>query len=123
MSSGTAKDSICPRGWILATNYGNKSYSNLISSVYGGIINTSWIDKKSDSILIYNPLSFLRSGDFGHYNGSGLKGGRNISGSYWESRTASTTNAYSLFFNSTLLYPQSGRDRGYGFSVRCVSKS
>ena len=121
MSSGDAPDSICPRGWILATYSGNKSYYNLISDVYGRINGSA--NYNADSIL-HIPLSFLRSGNYNYDGGS--RNNRNSNGNYWESRTYLNSNvpyAYYLVFFSTNLNPQNGNNRGNGFSVRCVSRS
>ena len=125
MSSGDAPDSICPRGWILATYDGNKSYYNLISSVYRSTNGKSYIandggTKNADTSLLYSPLSFLRSGYY--YWESASRDNRSSLGGYWESRSYSSITARLLYFLSTHLYPQDYDVRGYGFSVRCDAR-
>ena len=115
MSSGDAPDSICPRGWILATYDGNKSYKNLIIDVYG----RENANPNRDTGILYLPLSFLRSGNYNYSNGN--KDNRGSDGYYWESRIASATYSNYLYFNSARLGPQNGTSRGHGFSVRCLS--
>ena len=118
--SGTAEDSICPKGWMLPTYDGNKSYYNLIINVYGGINrNPALSNSQADGYILNNPLSFFRSGYY--YWESASRNSRGSRGYDWESRIVSATNSNYLSFYSTYLYPQDGTSRGYGFSVRCVS--
>ena len=120
-----AKDSICPRGWQLPTydTTDPKSYYNLIVRVYGGN-NRPYANRLdgtlADSILLSQPLSFLRSGSYSWQSAS--RNNRGSNGFYWESRILSVSNANSLNFYSSYLNPQSSNTRGYGFSVRCVSR-
>ena len=118
-ASGTAEDSICPKGWMLPTYDGNKSYYNLIINVYGGIEIANISNSQADEYILNNPLSFFRSG---HYRWeSASRSYRGSRGNYWESHIASNTYSNYLGFTSTNLAPQRGNNRGYGFSVRCVS--
>ncbi|MBQ6570732.1 hypothetical protein IJI02_00065 [Candidatus Saccharibacteria bacterium] len=117
-----AKDSICPRGWQLPTydTTDPKSYYNLIIRVYGGTYRANISGSLADSILLSQPLSFLRSGNY--YWQTASRNDRGSNGFYWESRILSVSNANSLNFYSSYLNPQSSNTRGYGFSVRCVSR-
>ena len=45
---------------------------------------------------------------------------RGASGYYWSSGFNSASNAYTLYFGSANVYPQSSDDRRYGFTVRAV---
>jgi uncharacterized protein (TIGR02145 family) len=56
------------------------------------------------------------------YRASGFLSHQGPYAYYWAS-TPNGTNAYSLFFNSTDLYPQYGSNRADGFSVRCFQNS
>ena len=124
-NGNVAKDSICPRGWQLPTydTTDPKSYYNLIVRVYGGN-NRPYANRLdgtlADSILLSQPLSFLRSGDYNWQTAS-----RNLRGSYgyyWGSRIFSVADANSLSFDSSGLDPQPNYNRGTGFSVRCVAR-
>ena len=68
-----------------------------------------------DTILQLPPLAFLRSGDYG-YSGGGLSN-RTSDGYYWSDRLSN-----SLDFSSSVLRPQGGSARGYGFSLRCLAR-
>ena len=41
---------------------------------------------------------------------------------YWSSSTVSSSNAYTLSYSSSGLYPASQLSRYYGFSLRCVAR-
>lgn len=49
--------------------------------------------------------------------------GQGIYGCYWSSTAYSADSAYYLYFSSSLLIPQDGLHRAYGFSVRCFKNS
>ena len=80
---------------------------------------TSNCESNTDSGLLSNPLSFLRSGSFAWYYAGQY--GRGGNGYYWSLRSASTTGSNTLGFSSTYLYPQYSSNRGDGFAVRCES--
>ena len=107
-------NSICPKGWQLPPNAGNKSYNTLIRTAYN-ISSTT-----SDSQILNSPLSFVRLGDY--YYGSGLLDTRGNLGNYWSSTAYSSNLGHNLYFNSERLSPQDGGGRAYGYSVRCVSR-
>lgn len=44
-------------------------------------------------------------------------------GYYWSAASYSTTNSYSLLFNSSSLNPRDNYNKGAGFAVRCVASS
>ena len=46
----------------------------------------------------------------------------NIGGRHWGSSPFSATHGYSLFFNSSAVYPSDTLNRAYGFLVRCVKE-
>ena len=121
-NGNVAKDSICPRGWQLPTydTTDPKSYYNLIIRVYGGTYRANISGSLADSILLSQPLSFLRSGYY--YWQAASRNARGSYGYYWESRIYSVTSAYNLNFYSSNLTPQNNSNRGSGFSVRCVAR-
>ena len=110
----TVGDSICPKGWQLPLNANNKSFNNLIRTVYGiSATNT-------DASVIAEPLHFIRSGGYS-WNGGSL----NLQGAYgnfWSAAAKDGTNAYNLNFNSSNLNPQNTNNKGNGLTVRCVAR-
>jgi len=61
-------------------------------------------------------------GGFYRYNNGNLDD-RGSDGGYWESKVNNATLTYYLSFASTGLYPQYNyRDKGVGFSARCVAR-
>ena len=114
-TSTTVGDSICPKGWQLPLNENNKSFNNLIRTVYG-ISSTT-----SDASVIAEPLHFIRSGYYSWSGGSLNNQGTN--GNYWSaSATSTATNAYNLNFNASNLNPQNANNKGNGLTVRCVAR-
>lgn len=112
-----AADSICPKGWELPRNSGNKSFQNLMATTYG--MPTGGGLTNGDSGVQAEPLAFLRSGFYGWGNG-GLYN-RGGGGNFWSSHTYSTYGSHYLYFGSTYLGPQGGGGKGNGFAVRCVA--
>ena len=111
-SSGTAPNSICPKGWQLPPSSGNKSYNTLFTS-YG-----------SSNGLLYGaqdirlaPLYFVYGG---YVSSSSLYDAGSV-GYYWSSTAYNSSNAYYLYF-TTSVYPSNGYLRSSGFSVRCVAR-
>lgn len=61
-------------------------------------------------------LGFVRSGSVN----SGSLYNAGYSANYWSSTVESSSNARSLYFVSTFVYPANNSNRSNGFSVRCV---
>ena len=118
-SSGTASDSICPKGWRLPGYEGSGSYYDLTQIYDNGATDSTAKDLK-DTFLQINPLSFLRAGYLSIGDGSVYV--RASGGYYWSSRRSSQTNAYLLLFHSGALDPQYDNSRGTGRSVRCLAR-
>ena len=118
-SSGTASDSICPKGWRLPGSSGEDSYSELFQKYTS---HSAWdtIPANADTAVQINPLNFLRSGYYNYDSGS--LNYRTSRGYYWSGHYYSITNSHLLDFYSTRLYPQVGYDRGYGYSLRCLAR-
>jgi hypothetical protein len=55
----------------------------------------------------------------GRYNGTTLES-RGTYGYYWSASVGDSTSAYSLYFNSSFVYPQNYIGRYRGFTVRPV---
>ena len=117
-SSGTASDSICPKGWRLPGYSGSGSYLELLKPYSNRSGNTGDL-VQSDTVMQISPLSFLRSGDYGC--DSGALNSRTSRGFYWSGHFYSYADSRNLRFYSTYLYPQYGDYRGLGFSLRCLA--
>ena len=77
-----------------------------------GVAGRKFMKKTDHSIYVFFPAS-------GYYSGTSLNF-RGSYGYYWSSSWDSSTNAYSLYFDSSSVYPQRSSSRRYGFSVRAV---
>ena len=119
--------SICPAGWRLPVGMTAAStsgdYANLIYSA--GIVSAKSTSTSSQSYatngfvnIRAEPLWFVRSG----YVYSGALNDAGSYGYYWSSSVYSSNSAYSLYFGSSRVYPQSRSDRYNGNSVRCVAR-
>ena len=137
---GSAKDSICPKGWQLPingadrsntdTNFEDKSWFNLIKGSYGLITKTG--DQSASGANPFNsaaepanrmqevPLSIILSGLYNWVKGTADNRGSN--GYYWASTPSSSASARRLAFSSTSVVPQGGGNKVNGFTVRCVAR-
>ena len=105
--------SICPKGWRLPPNGGNKSYYNLLVTTLHLTSSTAYATMQNPP---YNfPLS-------GNTYGEGI-GSVGYFGYFWSSTAYDEETAYRLIFGSSDLNPQVDVDKGYGYSVRCVFRS
>lgn len=102
-----ATSSICPKGWILPPNSGERSYYNLITTKLGGA---------SSATLQGTPYNFPLSG---YTYGAGIS---NVGsgGYFWSSTAYNNTDAYRLYLDTSSVDPQGNRSKGRGSSVRCV---
>ena len=114
-NSGTATQSICPKGFKLPPDSGVGSYSTLIGS-YG--IDS---DIVGGTAMRSAPLFFVRSG---FVVPTEYLANAGYGGYYWSSVARSTPEAYSLFFASDSVNPLDDfSTRPDGYSVRCVAPS
>lgn len=105
LTSNSANQSICPKGWRLPTT---SDYQNLTSGI------------SSSELLITAPYNFTKAGYAGGGNKIGYAGGTAY---YWASTIVNDTNAYSLDFDASRIIANSSTNaRFYGFSVRCVAR-
>ncbi len=122
-----ASNSICPKGWRLP----NASQTDNVNNEFGKMLYQAEITAKvsagNDSVgyttggfnkLRSNPYYFVRSSDI---NGDTLSS-PGVYGLYWSSTVSSSTFAYSLGFNGTVIFPARNNDRHLGRSVRCVAR-
>ncbi|MCQ2049409.1 MAG: fibrobacter succinogenes major paralogous domain-containing protein [Candidatus Saccharibacteria bacterium] len=105
--------SICPAGWRLPHGYQSVQGNDFatLNTAYGGATN-------SDSVLLANPLFFVRGGLV--YSGS-LSNSADL-GYYWSSTAYSATYADGFSFYSGYVYTSDSYSRYYGFSVRCLAR-
>ena len=119
-SSGTASDSICPKGWRLPEYEKEGSYLELLKP-YSNRSKDINDMVQIDTILQLTPLALLRSGRCGY--DSGQPDNQYYYRFYWSSYFASAANySSSLVFNSKTIMLQNGRERGHGFSLRCLAR-
>ena len=116
--SGTASDSICPKGWRLPGYSGSGSFLELLKPYSNRTVNASGLENL-DTVAQISSLTFIYSGDIS-YSSGGLAGFS--SGLYWSNRSYVYYGSYLLSFDSTHFTPQNGGDRGYGLTLRCLAR-
>ena len=124
-----ASSSICPKGWRLP----NASQTDNVNNEFGRMLYgegiTAALSNGNESVGYYNgvtsfnklrsnPYYFVRSGDIFGSTLSNL----GVFGVYWSSTVSSSTSAYYLSFNGTVIYPARYDVRYLGCSVRCVAR-
>ena len=116
---GEAPDSICPKGWRMVENEGEKSWINLFAEYYGVTKTGEFSDP--DTMAIVSVFNFLRSG---YYHWNGVLSYRSFDSRYWSAHTySSSSHAYTYHSYSSWLYYQDGGNKGIGFSLCCVAKN
>ena len=124
--------SVCPKNWRLPKSGNQSDTSNptttgykkgdfyKLATAYGANLESSYYQNTTAFNTNAGPgtlPNFLRAG---RYNSSSFYNGGTY-GYYWSSSSYSSTHAYYLLFNSSLVYSADRRgSRCYGFSVRCV---
>ena len=113
----TAPDtSICPKGWTLPTNGDegvNKSWAKLMDA-YG--VTTGAILKDNTPDLGFSQYYGTWSW---HFKSERYQGGN---GYFWSGTPSSETDAYHLYYWASSINPQHYNTKGYGFSIRCVTR-
>ena len=123
--------SICPTGWQIPL--GNTSTGDIEqgeSDTANRVGGFSYLDRKmggtgktqstaADSLRWRKyPVNFVYSG----YVGSGSVNDRGFLGLYWSSTANSSSYAYDLYFNNSIVYPgTSYGDKYLGRAIRCVA--
>ncbi|MBR3204620.1 hypothetical protein IKF81_02985, partial [Candidatus Saccharibacteria bacterium] len=94
----------------------SKSWVNLLFTSY------SLQDNDSASSLNAHktPLSLVYSGNYDWVDGNLY--GRGSGGRFWSSTPYSAAGAHFLGFYSTRLIPQTGSNKIYGLTIRCVEQ-
>ena len=124
MGSGSpedAPDSICPRGWRLPANSGDKSFQNLMVTVYQLLTTPGTGNASARDKLLKKPFSYAYSGFYEFINGNIYLQNNDLY--LWGSEAQDTTIAHRLYVSSdTSVMPQNNGRKPYGFSVRCVNR-
>ena len=120
-ASVVAPSSICPAGWKLPTGSGEKSYLNLISTVYQFDIDNG--NPTGATALQSAPFNFNLPGAYRYDRG--VTYGQSSNGHYWTSM-AERDNSYSdsavqFSLNSSEIDPDFELDKSYGYTIRCVA--
>ena len=117
-ASTTIEDSICPYGWRLPVDGGtstDKSWTKLLSSAGSTDDTSAWstaVQRAPYSLIIATAIN-PKTGN-PHVTGIGY---------FWTATAVDNVNAYHLHLSASAVRPQSGdAGKGWGFSVRCVSR-
>ncbi len=102
---------VCPKGFTLPTS---SDYSSLTTTY--NITNSYTGSTK----LRQSPLDFVYTGYYSYLNGSLANVGS--LGRYWSRTALSGSDAYHLYFSSSVVRPQYNYNRGNGFALRCVGR-
>ena len=118
---GEAPDSICPKGWRMVGNEGEKSWMNLFARYYGGTHqDANSIGVNIDTHFLSSIFSFLRSG---HYDwNDGILYSRAWGGYYWSLYASSLGYAHFFHLNDAWLLYYGNYPKGYGLSLRKSQK-
>ena len=115
-SSGTASDSICPKGWRLPGYDGDESWLEL-ARFYNVQIRNSWDIYHIGVPMLGYPVSLLRSGAYQYYSGELWV--RSTTGLYYSGYRDDT---YNLLLHTDYFAKRDGSYHGYGFSLRCLAR-
>ena len=110
IASGSAAQSICPKGWKLPT---------------GGTINTTGngeFQQLYGAYNNYNNFTVTTSAVLSGYRNGTDYSDLNIAGVWWSNTASTETNGYGLSFNSSSVYPLYSGQKRCGLSVRCVAR-
>lgn len=130
-TSTVQPNSICPRGWQLPGNSGERSFKNLIDTYYVTGEGKTYSNGASNTAL-YNwigeaPLNFAKGGLY--YRSNGGIWSRITYGYLWSSRNASSATHGNYFAsyidNGTTgaVHAQNSTYKGTGINIRCVARS
>ena len=115
VSSGKARDSICPLGWTMPVGDGNavdKSFAKLVETYASGATN--------DALLRTSATSFIRGGLYNYKDPRRVNGG--AAGYYWSGTSSYSLTTFILYFSSRAPSNTNKYDKGDGIPVRCVAR-
>ena len=118
-ASKTANDP-CPAGFRVPTQaqWGGLFRDGITSGTAVSATRNTWTWTGNGYTVganLYLPAAGFRDVSAATLNNAGTVG-------YYWSSTVDGANAYLLYFNSGTVYPGSRYNRGFGFSVRCISE-
>ena len=105
LTSGNSPKDICPKGWRLPTGGSSGEFQTLYNNY-----NSSALMKGEPNFTF---SGYVRNGSVHEQGSYGL---------FWSSTVDDASNAYSLYLNSSNVYPTNYDDRYGGISVRCVAE-
>ena len=115
-SSGTASDSICPKGWRLPGAENDDSWYKLMQNYVNGL--QKWnTGHYSDTAIIFYPISLIHSG----YANPSLTY-RSTLGAYWTQHFYDIKSSRNLIFANNTLEPRRDYSRSWGLSLRCLAR-
>ncbi len=117
ISYADAPSSICPAGWRLPANIGEKSFENLITDVYG------FVYGESDGTLFRkDPFNYIYAGYYSGSGGTSLAFLRQA-GYYWSSMAdySYRGNSFRFTMNDSYFSPHDTYSKDNGCSIRCVA--
>ncbi len=114
-----AEDSICPRGWRLPYDSGNRSFAKLLGA-YGlpSANTTDTIPTKVNQLANF-PLNFLRTGS---YNYDGNLRYQKADGNWWGGTRFSAELSKGIYTSLNHILVNNGNDAGLGLALRCVAR-
>ena len=127
-----AQYSICPKGWRLPTSTtsnasatGNNNWQTgdfwKMATQYG-LSTSSYYERPDNSPTFYSQAGPGTTPNFlpaGYYSGGSFHNGGS-DGEYQSATSYSSTGAYRLYFNSSLVYSAGIGPRSFGLPVRCL---
>ena len=134
LSSGNTTQSICPKGWRLPTSGDGNGTTGVTTT--GSTTNVNNGDFKQLDIAFGGTGANNQAGGranwvnntygfnaalIGHFDGTAAYSGGSA-GLWWSSSVISSTNAYHLHLNTSVMSPQYGSRKGYSFALRCVAR-
>ena len=117
MSTTTTNDSICPKGWRLPPDTGNKSFYNLLTELHGYQVSGS------GSPLMSSPFNMLMASNF-DTDYDVMANTLGTMGHLWSATasSSSTERAFDLHFAPDTVNPHYTNRKGHGFPIRCVAR-
>ena len=123
MASGSATDSICPKGWQLP--FSGASGTITTNKTWENLLNSSYELSATDALLAKHvPLSLSYSGYYS-YNNANISG-RDTTGTWWTSvpRDDGASIYYARYFHlaDSAIIPQNVHSKSGGLAIRCIKK-
>ena len=124
-SSGTASDSICPKGWRLPGYDDDDTYRDLLKLYSNRNKDVGVWDgpKKSyGTIMQFYPIALIQSGYLENGTRITFRDPNDPRGFYVSNFLYSFTSFYRFTFAPTYITSTGTSDRGHGFILRCLAR-